>query len=465
MLQVAITPKPWVPHDYQKKAVRHLIERCAGALFLDPGLGKSAISLSALTILKAQKMLNCALVIAPLRVCHNVWPQEAEKWSDFAGLRVVVLHGPKKDDLLVPGADIYLVNPEGLEWFIASGGMSKLRPDVLIVDESTKFKCTSTRRFKLLKPLLSGFRRRWILTGSPAPNGLLDLFGQVFIADQGAALGRYITHYRMQYFVPTGFGGYTWVPQHDAPEKIYERLAPLALRMSAEDYLELPELVEREVLVDLPPDARKVYDNMERILISKLSGGEILTAASAADASGKCRQIANGGIYHQTDDGWDNLHKAKIDAVVDLVEECSGQPAIIAYEFKHDLDRLLSAFGKDTPFIGGGVSTRKSSEIIEAWNQGKIPVLLGHPGAMGHGLNLQGAGSHVVWHSIPWDLEAYEQLIARLWRQGNERSHVFVHHIIARGTLDEVVMKRLRAKDKVQTSLLNALRDYAKEKR
>lgn len=454
----------WVPKPYQLKAVRHLLERCAGALFLDPGLGKTSVCLAAISELKAQKMFRCALVIAPLRVCHNVWPDEANKWDDFKGLSVTVLHGNRKLENLATKSDIYLINPEGLEWFLGVDSMTKLKPDVLIVDESTKFKHTNTRRFKLLKPELGSFGRRWILTGSPAPNGLLDLFGQVFIADRGAGLGRYITHYREMYFYPSGYGGYDWLPQKDAPEKIYERLAPLALRMSSQDYLDLPELVKVEHPVALPPPARKIYTELETVLLSRLASGEVLTAASVADSVGKCRQVANGGIYHQADEGWDNLHTAKVDAVVDLVEECSGQPTIVAYEFRHDLDRLLKAFGKDTPYIGGGVSTGKSKAIIEAWNKGDIPVLLGHPGAMGHGLNLQGAGSHVIWHSIPWDLEAYDQLIARLWRQGNERSHVFVHHVIAKDTLDEVVMKRLRTKDTVQTNLLKALSNYAKER-
>lgn len=466
--------EPYKPRSYQRKGIKFMVERAAAGLFLDPGLGKTSISLAAIKVLLGKQMIDRVLIIAPLRVCTDVWPLEVAKWADFNNLRVVVLHGAKKEALLKQDADIYLVNPEGLEWLCAENRLKKLDISMLIVDESTKFKHTNTRRFKLLRPHLSSIRRRYILTGTPAPNGLLDLFGQVYILDRGNSLSPYITHFRNNFFVASGFGGYTWTPKPATETRMQEILKPLVLRMAAEDYLELPELVEKTILVDLPPKARKIYDELEQQFLATLGNGEQVTAVTAAAASMKCRQVANGGLYRMFDAGqapkvnsarWVNLHAAKADAVADLVEELSGQPALIAYDFEHDRDRLLAALGKETPFIGGGVSAKRGSEIISAWNRGEIPALLGHPAAMGHGLNLQGGGNNIIWHSLTWDLEHYEQYIRRVLRQGNEHPHVFVHHIVAKDTIDDVIMQVIKAKAKSQGALLTALRDYAKERK
>ena len=330
-----------------------------------------------------------------------------------------------------------------------------------MVDESTRFKHANTQRFKILKPYLPEFKRRYILTGSPAPNGLLDLFGQIYLLDLGNALGRYITHYRNNYFNQTGFGGYTWVPRAGAKEEIYERLKPLVLRMGAADYLDLPPLVMNEVKVTLPEAARKVYDQMEGQLLAAVKD-DLVVAANAAAATGKCRQIANGGIYHENKKATD-LHEAKLDAVEEIVEELSGKPALVAYEYAHDLERLRARFS-GAPWIGGGVTPKRFREIEAAWNRGEIPVLLAQPQSVAHGLNLQGTEGTVIWHSLTWNLEDHEQFIRRVWRQG-QKHRVIVHHIIAENTIDEVIMKTLRAKDKTQRALLDALKNYAKERR
>jgi SNF2 family DNA or RNA helicase len=452
----------YVPHAYQKKAIKFMIERACAGLFLDPGLGKTSITYAAFKLLKKLGMVDRMLVIAPLRPALSVWPGEAGKWEDFADLKVNVLHGSEKDALLHSDSDVDVINPEGLPWLFSQRW--KVWPwQMLVVDESTRFKHTQTRRFKELKPWLMKFRRRYILTGTPAPNGLLDLFGQIYILDEGNALGRFITHYRNQFFDSTGFGGYTWKPKPDSEKKIYKRLRPLVLRMEATDYLKLPPLIFNTIDVELPEDARRAYTSMENLLIAAVED-ETVTAANMAAASTKCRQIANGGIYKDGNAGWINIHDAKTEAVTDLIEELSGKPALIAYEYRHDLDRLRKALGKDTPHLGGGVTAKRQREIETAWNAGELPVLLAQPQSVAHGLNLQGVGAAVIWHSLTWDLEAYDQFIRRIWRQG-QKERVVVHHLLAKDTVDEAIRGALGRKDRTQKALLNALKSYARSRK
>lgn len=486
------SPKPWTPHAYQKKAVKFLLEHAAAALFLDPGLGKTSITLAAIKLLKKKKVLSKVLLIAPLRVCYSVWPKEVDKWSDFGGLKVVLLHGPRKEQALKEEADVYVINPEGLEWLlqvkktkvITRGGREKTKVEVdirrwkalgfdaLIVDELSKFKHTNTSRFAALKLVLHTFQRRWGLTGSPASNGLIDLFGQCFVLDQGRTLGPFISHYRMKYFQPTrdGFG---WDIRPGAEDEIYERLHPLALRMAAEDYIEMPVLIENNIRLDLPDDVRRVYDELEQDLISKLDKN-VLVAANAAAASMKCRQVANGGIYLTPDvedlikaskskREWVNLHTEKVDALAELIDELQGSPLLVAYDFEHDLDRLREKLGKDVPYIGGGVSAARSTELENLWNAGKLPVLLGHPQSIAHGLNLQEMGHHVAWHSMTWDYELYDQFIRRVRRQGNKSKKVFVHHFMMRDTVDEAMLSALKSKRRGQNALFDALKSMRKK--
>lgn len=482
-----LSPVPWTPHAYQKKAVKFLLEHAASALFLDPGLGKTSITLAAIKLLKQKKVLDKVLLIAPLRVCYSVWPKETEKWTDFNGLKIAVLHGPRKDELLKTEADVYVINPEGLEWLLqvkktkTATGKTKVDVDLrrwkalgfdtLVVDELSKFKHTNTNRFKALKLVLSTFRRRWGLTGSPASNGLLDLFGQCFVLDQGRTLGPYISHYRMKYFVPS-HDGFSWNIREGAEDEIYERLAPLALRMAADDYLDMPTLIENNIRVELPDDVMQVYDRLENDLIAKLDD-KLVVASNAAAASMKCRQVANGGIYldpevealvklPKSKREWVNLHTEKVDALAELIEELQGSPLLVAYDFEHDLDRLRERLGQDVPYIGGGVTAKRSAELEHLWNAGKLPVLLGHPQAMAHGLNLQEMGHHVCWHSLTWDFELYDQFIRRVLRQGNKSKKVFCHHIMARGTIDEVVLAAVKSKRKGQNALFDALKKLRK---
>lgn len=470
----AALPRKWSPHDYQKKAVKFLLEHGAAALFLDPGLGKTSVTLAAFSFLKKRKVASKALVIAPLRVCHQVWPVEARDWQDFKHLKVVVLHGPHKDQLLEEDADVYCINPEGLEWLLyGRAGRTldrkrwrRLGFDTLIIDELTKFKHPKGVRFKALKQVLGDFSRRWGLTGTPAANGLIDLFGQCYVLDLGNALGPYITHYRTRYFFNPDGNGWKWVPQAGAKELIYERLKPLALRMSAEDYLELPQLNDIFVELELPAKARKLYDQLEQDLITKMDDN-LVVATNAAAATSKLRQIANGGLYVDTDVAAIlagkarrtlDIHSVKTDWLLELIDELQGSPLLIAYEFNHDLERLKEALGADLPYIGGGVSTRRTNELVEAWNTDELPYMAVHPQSAGHGLNLQGgSAAHLAQYSLTWDFDLYDQLIRRIWRQGSKARRVFRYHAVMKDTVDEDMRWALRGKARGQKALFDAL--------
>lgn len=458
-----MTPQKLKPHGYQKRAAAFGVEHACAGFFFDPGLGKTIIML--MIYLVVRRFVGKMLVVCPLRPAYSTWPDEVQKWSDFCHLKVVVLHGDDKDKKLAwarQHADIMVINPEGLQW-LCRHKMADLGLGMLVVDESTRFKHTNTMRFKYLKDLLNQFKRRYILTGSPAPNGLLDLFGQIYILDGGNALGKFVSHYRMQHFMNpvsgSQFDKYKWLLKPGAEQEIYKKLRPLVLRASAADYLELPELIYNRVNVILPPDAQKQYDRMEELLIAELGSGDIVTAANAAAATNKCRQIANGGIYHEDGEKFSNIHDAKTDAVEDLIEELQGKPALVAYEYRHDLDRLRGRLGADVPFIGGGVAPSRFRQIEAAWNAGELPILLAQPQSVAHGLNLQGTGAAVINMAQTWDLEVREQFIRRVWRQG-QKERVVVHDIVAKHTIDEVIVKMIQQKDKTQRALLAALKTH-----
>ena len=432
-------------------------QACAG-LFLDPGLGKTSISLAASKILFNKSLIKGVLVIAPLRAVYNVWPDEIQKWDAFSGLTCAILHGPGKLSCLVgPQKNFYLINPEGVMWLCEQLAKTPSKDwpfDVLVVDESTKFKDSQTKRFKAMRGLINKFRRRYILTGTPAPNGLMDLFGQIYILDQGHSLGKFITHYRNTYFYSTGYGGYTWVPREDAMDEISERIAPLVMRMRHEDYLQLPPLVPKYVWLDLPQDVRSIYKNVEDNFLAEI-GDAMIIAPSAAAAGIKCRQILNGAVYLSEDrEDWQEIHDIKIDALKDLVEELEGQPLLVLYEFQHDRERIKKALGWEAI----GQSAKKDSELIRMFNAGLLPGVIGHPASMGHALNLQGNCAHVCWFGLTWNLEHYDQAIRRVWRQGNNAPRVIVHHICIRDSLDESVVRTLEAKDRTQTTFMENIR-------
>lgn len=456
--------------------MKFLLGHAAAGLFLKPGLGKTAITLGAFEFLRKRGMAKRMLVVAPLRVCYSVWPREIAKWGEFSHLRAVILHGPEKAGLLRQNADIFLINYEGLEWLLNAARLGKrtmqidpamlkmLNCDVLVFDELSKMKNGGSDRFQAMRHALHLFARRWGLTGSPASNGLLDLWGQCFCLDTGRSLGPYVSHYRNEYFIPDRYG-YKWTIQPGAEDRIYVRIAPLVLQMG-DDMLDLPELTDNIIQVDLPESVMDLYRKMERDFLTALDD-EIVTAATAAAASMKIRQIASGGIYHDPQmnkpRAWTNLHTEKISALADLVDELQGQPLLVAYEFEHDVDRLRKQFPKAV--YACDLAPRQFDATVEKWNRGEIPLLFGHPASMGHGLNLQGAGKDVCFLSPTWNFELFDQFVRRVYRQGNQHSKVTVHHIIAAGTIDERVLGVIRGKDRTQNALFAALKKLAKEKR
>lgn len=469
-----ISPERWKPRIFQKRAVEWMLAHGSAGLFADPGAGKTSVTLKAFDIVKTEKLARRALVIAPLRPCYQVWPLELYQWTDFHHLRLQVLHGPKKNEALEEDADIYVINPDGLEWLFDEERFESLGIDTLVVDESSKFKHTGTKRFKLLKPHLDVFKRRWLLTGTPNPNGYEDLFGQIYLLDMGKALGRYITHYRTEYFFPSGYGGFDWKLQPDAEKRIQKAIKPYILRLDMEDYLDLPEIVPNTVRVDLPEKARKLYDDVEDQLFAELDSGATVTAVSKGAAYNKCAQIANGGVYEDVEEfellmtgkrTVAHIHDAKTDALEELIEELQGSPLLIGVEFKHDIIRLQERFGKSMPILAGGVSVKRGMELERLWNRGDIPYMAAHPASMGHGLNMQKGGCHhIAWYGITWDYELYDQFIRRVRRQGNKNAKVFVHHFVARQTVDEAKMRALASKRKGMKGLLDALRGYRKSR-
>lgn len=479
------------------EGVKFLLEHACAALLLDPGWRKTSMVLAAFKMLKKAGHVERMLVVAPPRVCKGVWPAEVAKWSDFAGLKTVWLHGLKKDRLLDEEADIFLVNFEGLEWLFnvtktkseKTGKVSikvnldrfkRLKVTMLAVDEISKLRKATSQRSRIIAEVRNRFDRIVGMTGSPTPRSLLDLFGVMLVVDGGYSLGAYITHYRNAYFYPSGYGGFDWQLAPGSKEKIYERIAPFAFRPDASATIKLPQLVTNPVWIELPDEARRVYDELEDEFITELESKGIrhaIIANNAGSAYVKCCQVANGGLYlPRAIDGegklkrgtreWLDLHDEKTEAVVDLVEELSGKPALIVYDTAHDLARLQAALGKDFPHIGGGVTMSKGDKLVEAWNKGHLPGLLVHPASVAHGLNMQeGDAQHVIHHSITSDFELYDQIIRRLLRSGNKAMHVFSHLIAAKDTVDEAKVKSLKKKNAQQQDLLSAMEAYTLARR
>jgi SNF2 family DNA or RNA helicase len=384
-----------------------------------------------------------------------VWPAEITKWADFVDLKIQVLHGAEKVWRASQPADIYVLNYEGLDWFLENTGTVAYRTcKTLIADESTRLKNSQSKRFKKLKQHLNNFDRRWILTGTPAANGLQDLWAQIYLLDGGLALGRFITHFRTRYYDPPDYGGFEYRIRAGSAEDIYDKIKPYVLRMAAEDYLEMPELVHNNIPVVLPPAARKIYNNIYDNFITLISE-QYVTAANAAVAGNKCLQVCNGALYTAAPE-FETIHEAKVDALEDLLEELSGKPALVFYQYNHDLDRIQKRLG-GTATVLSGLNGTALVATVNAFNAGRIPVLLAHPASAGHGLNLQDVANHVIWFGLPWSLELYHQAIDRVWRQGNPNSHVFIHNILAEDTIDEKVQRTLAGKDRTQAALFRAL--------
>ncbi len=442
------------PHLYQTYAINKILDQEAAALFLDMGLGKTSVTLTAVDELIYNYFdVSRVLVIAPLRVAEDTWSRESVKWDHLRHLRIAKVLGSEQQRIaaLNSKADIWVINRENTEWLVNYYG-KKWPFDMVVVDELSSFKSSKARRFRALRKVRPLIKRIVGLTGTPAPNGLMDLWAQIYLLDRGERLGQTITGYRSRYFNPGKRNRtviFDWVPKPEAEKAIYQKLSDLCLSMSAEDWLKLPERIDRVVPVKLPPAAKKQYEKLERELLLPLVGGDVV-AGTAAVLTNKLLQMANGAVYDEFGKAR-AFHDAKLEALGDILEAANGKPVLVFYAYRHDYDRL------NTFLRGYKPRALNTSADIEDWNTGLISVALAHPASAGHGLNLQAGGSIIVWFGLTWSLESYEQANARLDRQGQQES-VIVHHLVAEGTIDEDVMNVLNRKATGQNALLEAVK-------
>ena len=446
-------------HGYQKYCVTFLEEHPQCALFLDCGLGKTVITLTAISHLLFDSFeVTRVLIIAPLRVARDTWISELDKWEHLNGLRMTRVIGTERERIaaLSTDADLYVINRENVEWLVKHYAGRKLPFDMLVIDELSSFKSYKAKRFIALKRVLGGFTRVVGLTGTPAPNGLIDLWPQVFLIDRGVRLGRTMQSYLNMFFTtPNSWLPYKHELKEGAEEQIYKRIGDICVSMRAADHLDMPERIDNIIEVTLSPREEKLYRQMERDMLLPYADGDIL-ALNAATLAGKLLQLANGACY----DEFHNvriLHDKKLDALEDLIEAANGKPVLVMYTFQHDLARIQERFGKYGPDVPDGVRELKTAADMEDWNAGYIAIAATQPASTGHGLNLQQGGSTIIWFGLNWSLELYEQANARLWRQG-QKNTVVIHHIVVKGTMDEQVMQALHDKAADQNTLLAAVK-------
>lgn len=445
------------PHKYQEYAIEKITQEPIVGLFLEMGLGKTVITLTALDQLKFDSFESGkVLIIAPLRVAEDTWSRESEKWDHLKPLRISKILGDRKqrEKALKADADLYIINRENVEWLVSMTG-SKWPFDTVVIDELSSFKSPSAKRFRALRRVRPMINRIIGLTGTPAPNGLMDLWSQIYLLDQGERLGKTITGYRDRYFTAGARSGhvvYDWKEKKEAEEAVFSQISDICVSMKAEDWLKMPQRIDRRIPVVLSQDVKEKYKKLERDLLLPLKDADIV-ANTAAVLSNKLLQMANGACYDENK-GVQHIHDAKLDALEDVVEAANGHPVLVFYSYKHDLERIQQRFGKKVRILRKGAD---GSKDIADWNAGKIDILAVHPASAGHGLNLQDGGNIIVWFGLPWSLELYQQANARLYRQGQKRS-VIIHHLVAQGTMDEDVMDALEAKAAGQDALMAAVK-------
>ena len=445
------------PHEYQKFTAEYIEAHPVSAIFLDCGLGKTSITLTAVNDLMFDRFeIHRVLVVAPIRVASYSWPAEIEKWDHLEGLKYSVAVGTAAERLaaLKRKADIYLINRENVQWLISESGIP-FDFDMVVIDELSSFKNHQTKRFKALMKVRPKVKRIVGLTGTPSSNGLMDLWAEFRLLDMGERLGRFIGQYRTSYFRPDKQNGqvvFSYKPLPGAEKQIYGKISDITISMKSDDHLQMPELINSRYTVYLSEKEDSHYADLKKDLVLQLPDGEI-TAANAASLSGKLSQMANGAIY--TDAGETvAIHERKLDALEDIIEAANGKPVLVAYWFRHDLERITERLHK----LKIPCSRLDTDGSIRKWNAGEIPVALIHPASAGHGLNLQSGGNTLVWFGLTWSLELYQQTVARLWRQGQQSETVVVQHIITKGTIDERIMKALSEKDTTQAALIDAVK-------
>ena len=439
------------PHEYQTYATDFIIEHPIAAVFLEMGLGKSVITLTAIYELMLNRFeVQKVLVIAPLRVARDTWPAEIEKWEHLKGLTYSVAIGTEVERIaaLKSSSHLYLINRENVDWLITKSNLP-FDYDMVIIDELSSFKSYSSKRFKSLLKVRPKVKRMVGLTGTPSGNGLMDLWAEFRVLDMGHRLGRFITNYRNNFFVPDKRNQqmiFSYKPKHGAEDAIYKLISDITISMKSADFLKMPECVINEVPVVLSEKEWSIYNTLREDMVVGLENVE-LDAVNAAALSGKLLQMANGAVYNEEKDIIP-IHDKKLDALEDLIEGANGKPVLIAYWYNHDLQRIKKRFS---------VREIKTSKDIKDWNNGEIPVAVIHPASAGHGLNIQFGGSTIIWFGLTWSLELYQQTNARLWRQG-QNDTVVIHHIITKNTIDEDVMSALRKKEKIQSALIDSVK-------
>lgn len=437
-------------HSYQRRVVDFIWSESRCMLALDMGMGKSVSTLTAVSDMIDGFVANKVLVIAPLRVANSVWAQEARQWEHLKHLRVSVCTGSEKARMaaLSRDADVYVINRENVVWLFQKYG--KDWPfDTVVVDESSSFKNASAKRFKALRKALPMIERIVLLTGTPSPNGLLDLWSQMYLIDYGERLGRTLTGYKQRFFEPD-YWGRKFEPRAGSDKKIHGLISGKVIHMSADDYLELPDRIDVEQKIAMPISALSDYKEFERTMLAEFNDGEEIEALNAAALANKLLQWSNGAVYTDENKNWAETHKAKLDALAEIVDDNAGENMLVAYNYRSDQDRLQARFPN-------AVVLDQKQETIDAWNRGEIKMLLAHPASAAHGLNLQRGGSLCVWFGLNWSLEYYQQFNARLHRQGQSRP-VRIVHIVCEDTIDERVLSVIKEKDATQASLLTALK-------
>lgn len=438
------------PHNYQQFATDFILEHPISCLMLDMGLGKTVITLTALWQLALDSFdVSRILVIAPKRVAEDTWPKELSKWEHLSGLDATLVMGTQaeREAALRQQTFLYIINRENVSWLVANHPWDF---DMVVIDELSSFKSNQAQRFKAMKKVRPLVSRIVGLTGTPAPNSLLDLWPEMYLMDMGQRLGRFIGGFRDRFFTPDKRNReiiYSYKPREGAEEAIYGLISDICISMKAVDYLDMPELIMNRVEVSMDSREQKIYDDFQRDMVVSLQGEE-LDAVNAAALSGKLTQMANGAVYGENRKVL-HIHDRKLDALEDLMEAANGKPLLVAYWYEHDLQRIKARF-KNAHCID-------TTQDIDDWNAGKIPLALIHPASAGHGLNLQDGGCTIVWFGLTWSLELYQQLNARLWRQGQKHT-VVIHHIVTKGTHDEDVLRALECKDTRQTALIDAVR-------
>lgn len=447
-------------HDYQVRGVNHIIDNEYCALFLDMGLGKTVTTLTAIKELLDNCIISNALVIAPKKVTQVTWSDEIKNWEHLQGLTISVIDGTAKQrrEAMAAKADIYAVSRDNIVWLVLEHGGVKLPYDMVVIDELSSFKNHASKRFRAMRKVRKFIPRVVGLTGTPAPNGLIDLFAQMYLIDEGQRLGKTVTAYRDRFFRPGKRNGdivYTYelkAPQDETERQISDLISDITISMTAEDYLKMPDKIMLYDYVDLAPKVLAMYRDFEKEQILELiNSDEPISAASAAALSNKLQQFANGAIY-DAERNVKDLHDEKLDKLEEIVEAANGEPVLIAYSYKHDLERIMQKLKAYKP-----VKLEKPEHIAD-WNAGKTPVLVTHPASAGHGLNLQKGGHNIVWFGNTWSLELYQQFNARLYRQGQGKP-VTIHHIVTRGTIDEKIIKSLDGKRETQDGLMESIKE------